>query len=275
MPFTVSPRLLHSPFLHPTGKRGAGCGNVLALQSRGRRKFARGAPEVGLFVASSLPGSATPAASGAAARCHLPQGDCRVPGARPSQSMGTPQGCSMWCHLPPAWPHGRAVPWALSDGPTWAQCLRRSQPCPCIPPGGTRRGQVGQECSGQEGPLLAWPLLPKTSPCEGTGLLSAHCWPGAGCWSQCGAGVPSWLCPAPQRWPLAGPGQALPRCPVEPPRLPRCLPRRGLPARHNRRLQLFPVFGSADAGPHQSRFPAPPDPAGFGFAIPDTSFLCQ
>lgn len=33
VPFTVSPRLLHSPFLYPTGKRSSGCGNVLALRS--------------------------------------------------------------------------------------------------------------------------------------------------------------------------------------------------------------------------------------------------
>lgn len=46
VPFTVSPQLLHSPFLHPTGKCGGGCGNVLVLQSaeQSRRKCVRGVP---------------------------------------------------------------------------------------------------------------------------------------------------------------------------------------------------------------------------------------
>lgn len=54
VPFTVSPRLLHSPFLHPTGKCGGGCGNVLALWSRGRRKCVRGVPR-GRGIGGELP----------------------------------------------------------------------------------------------------------------------------------------------------------------------------------------------------------------------------
>lgn len=37
VPFTVSPQLLHSPFLHSTGKRSGRCGNVLAQQSQAGR----------------------------------------------------------------------------------------------------------------------------------------------------------------------------------------------------------------------------------------------
>lgn len=33
MPFTVSPQLLHSLFLHPTGKGGGECGNVLRCRA--------------------------------------------------------------------------------------------------------------------------------------------------------------------------------------------------------------------------------------------------
>lgn len=56
-----------------------------------------------------------------------------------------------------------------------------------------------------------------------------------------------------------------------------CLSCWGLSGGDNRRLQLFPVFGSADAGTHHGAgFLPPPDPAGFGFTIPvDASFSCQ
>lgn len=47
VPFTVSSQLLHSPFLHSTGKRGGGCGNVLALQSQAGRSVCRECREVG------------------------------------------------------------------------------------------------------------------------------------------------------------------------------------------------------------------------------------
>lgn len=143
----------------------------------------------------------------------------------------------------------------------------------------------------------AWPRGDKSAPSrkvpswdghcprEGTGLLSARrqwreaAGPGAGLGCPRGSVLLPrdgfWLCPA-RLCHAAGVPAAEPWCPAEPPQLPRCLPRWGLSACGNRRLQLFPVFGSADAGTHQSRFPAPPDPAGFGFTIlADTSFSCQ
>lgn len=74
VPFTVSPRLLHSPFLHPTGKRGGGCGNVLALQRWGGRKCARGVPR------------------GRGVRSELPAWPCRPSGRHRRRSLPPPSG---------------------------------------------------------------------------------------------------------------------------------------------------------------------------------------